>query len=795
MASNFRINGRKNDSRINGHNNGANSIGRYIVRNGNLHANHNHPNSHQQPYKKQKFSSSPAQQSLQQNQQQQNQLHQQNGDQLPVVSYKGAFFKLLNENQSMLVIGETGSGKTTQIPQWCLDYCVRKTKQSCVACTQPRRIAAMSIAERVAAEMRVPLGNEVGYSVRFESKTSDKTRLKYLTDGMLLREAMLDDKLKDYGIIILDEAHERTLQTEILFGVIKKAFIARNNCTDKSLLPLKVVIMSATINVKLFKKYFDSHILSIQGRQHPVQDLYTEVPQSDLLIATLTCVFQVHRTSDEGDILVFCSGQDEIQTMITLTKRTLKQAPVTLQNLTPFPLYASLPADKQMKVFQHKPRATKTNGFTNGHTKETSNDTSESDNSPQDRSSTFERRVIFATNVAETSVTIPNIKFVIDTGKVKCRYYCPKTGLESLKVTNISKAQAKQRAGRAGRIAPGTCYHLYTNDDYLKLVDCLPPEIKRCNLDGVVMQMISIGVKNLSSFDFLERPDESRLKAALINLLNLKAIKPTHPESDESQDDKAVTTPSQGNESSAKRKNAPVNLVTDDNLILNLSYDLTALGKKLCIFPLDPAMSRIILAAHELRCLDEALTIVSLLSVENMFYIPPNKNDQAEKVLSKFYSNEGDVITLLNVYRAFKRTLRLNKTGTKVWCVEHFIHLKNLRMARLIRSQLSDLCKSLDMDPSTCGQDTSVVRKALAFGLFNNVATMFDGHYRNKSGAEVHIHPRSCLFKAKPECILYVEVVETNKCYMRNCTLVDINWVREVSSEMRRQQSPTQSIN
>lgn len=678
---------------------------------------------------------------------------------LPVCRYRETFLKLLDDNQTLVIVGETGSGKTTQIPKWCLSFCQKRMgKQLSVACTQPRRIAAMSIAARVAKEMNVNLGQEVGYSVRFDTKSTHKTVLKYLTDGMLLREAMLDSSLSTYGVIILDEAHERTLQTEILFGVIKRALTLRND-NQSSLPPLKVVAMSATINVKLFKRYLSAPVLSIEGRQHPVQDMFAEVSQSDLLTSTLITVFQIHRNNSDGDILVFCSGQDQIHSLVTLCKQVLKHAPESLQRLTPLPLYASLPANHQMKVFELS--------MTNSSA---SNNSSETQKIPQ-------RRVIFSTNVAETSVTIPNIKFVIDTGKVKCRSYCPKTGLESLNVTNISKAQANQRSGRAGRVSPGTCYRLYTSEEHAQMVDHQLPEIKRCSLDSVILQMISIGISNISSFEFLEKPDDARIKSAIINLLSLRAIKPSASKNKVSGDDPGT---SQETSSSNHLKNNKRDLKEDN--ILNLNYELTGIGKKLSTFPVSPSMGRILLAAADLGCLDEALTIVSLLYIENLFFIPHNKQNQADMMLEKFRSNEGDTIMLLKAFRAFKKTSIVNKAGLKQWCSEHFIHGKNLRMARLVRKQLLILCRSLGLNSSSCGQDTSIVRRALTYGLFNNVATMWNGKYRNKSSDDIYIHPNSCLFKTKPECILYVDILETNKCYMRNCTLIDMNWVREISS-------------
>lgn len=661
---------------------------------------------------------------------------------LPIHAYKESFLRLLADNQSLVVVGETGSGKTTQIPQWCHEYLAKDNNiKQCVACTQPRRIAAMSVSSRVAKEMGVQLGEEVGYSVRFDSMTSSKTVLKYLTDGMLLREAIIDGLLLTYRIILLDEAHERTLQTEMLFGVIRRALTMRNDPNSKY--PnLKVIVMSATIDVKLFKGYFNCPVLVSKGRQYQVRNMFATVPQSDLLTSCLTAVFQLHRTCNPGDILVFCSGQDEIQTLVSLCRKISKELPESLRNLIALPLYASLPANCQMKVFEPSQ-------VTNGAQK-------------------VIRRVIFSTNVAETSITIPDIKYVIDTGMFKCRTYCPKTGLESLKVNRISKAQASQRSGRAGRIDSGTCYRLYTRSEYEAMSDHLSPEIQRCNLDGVILQIISIGIKNLNTFEFLQRPNEEQLRSALRHLIALKSIT------------KSVKNQTNGTKEQSQKVAFPI---SDGEDPLKFDYELTKLGKKLSTFPLSPSMSRILIAADDLGCLDEALTIISLLYVENIFHILPNQRSRAESMLEKFQTNEGDLIMLLRIFRAFKKVANLNRTGLKGWCNEHFIHTKNLKLAVMVRKQLLSLCKTSGMSASSCGQDTEIVRKAFVYGLFNNIAQMWNGKYRNKDSTELNVHPSSCLFKSKPECIMYVELVETNKPYMRNCSLIDIAWVRELQHE------------
>lgn len=669
---------------------------------------------------------------------------------LPIWCFKDRFLKLLSENNVLVLVGETGSGKTTQIPQWCAEF--TKSKQR-VACTQPRRLAAISVAERVACEMDTTIGDQVGYSVRFQACYSAKTTLKYLTDGMLIREAMIDEYLNQYGVIVLDEAHERTLQTEILFGILKKILQHRNG--DASLKPIKVVVMSATMNVKLFKKYFDCPILAIKGRQFPVQDMFAEYKQSDYTTSTLMAVFQIHRTSNEqGDILVFCTGQEEIESLISLFRRALKQAPDSFQGLTAMPLYASMPTAQQLKVFAQHPTLNGTSSMQNGKPKSLS------------------RRIIFATNVAETSITIPNIKYVVDTGKVKYRHYCPRTGLESLKVVNISKAQAKQRSGRAGRLFSGTCYRLFTEEEYESMEEYLPAEIKRCNLENIIFLMISIGIKNINDFQFLEIPEESRILAALKHLLSLKVIRATLPASRLHSD---IMT----NGNSAQSSNV-------QNQVICKEYELTNLGKKISMFPIEPKMGRILLAADELGCLDEAIIIVALLYIDSLFFIPSNMQEQADSILEKFKSNEGDLIMYLKVFRSFQKNLSLNKKDIKTWCKDHYINRKNLKIAIEVKKQLTKLCQSLSLKSSSCGQNTEKLRRALTSGLYNNVATMWNGKYRTQLKEDVQIHPSSCLFRARPECVLYAEIVETNKCFMRKLATIDKSWITSI---LRTEQS------
>lgn len=683
---------------------------------------------------------------------------------LPVYSHKDSFMRALDSNKIMIIVGETGSGKTTQIPQWCHEYCKSKSDKGSpfkIACTQPRRIAAMSVAARVAEEMGATLGQEVGYSVRFDSLNTHKTSLKYLTDGMLLREAMIDNNLKQYNIIILDEAHERTLQTEILIGVVKRALIERSSSSSEHP-KLKIIIMSATLNVKLFKNFFpEAYTLKIPGRQFQVQNYFACQKQSDMLMATLIAVFQLHKTCEKGDILVFCSGQDEIHTLVTITHKVLKLAPKALSNLIPLPLYAALPAKNQMKIFEV----------------------------PVQHDKDSPRRVIYSTNVAETSITVPNIKYVIDTGLVKTKTYCPKTGLESLKLTTISKSQALQRTGRSGRVGSGSCYRLYTEEDFAVMPNDPVPEIQRCNLDGVLLQLISIGIKDVESFDFLERPDIDRLQQSLKQLIDLKAIKKTITITNGNGhgngygngygNGHAVDGLENGYGPSTSKKPHLMTNGHSNQLSNNYRYELTPLGKQISSFPLSPNMGKVLIVANQLGCVEEALTIISLLYIENLFIILPNNREKAEKMLDKFRTNEGDLIMLLKVYRAFRVVQKINKRNIKKWCAEHFICIKNLQMACYVRKQLLSICKTMKIESSSCGRETALVRRAFTYGFVNNIAKMWNGKYKNKNDQEIEIHPSSCLFKCRPECIMYVELTETNKCYMKNCTIIEQNWVRE----------------
>ncbi|KAL5283888.1 DHX15 family protein [Megaselia abdita] len=460
---------------------------------------------------------------------------------LPVFEYKTDFFRLLNDHQTIVLVGETGSGKTTQIPQWCVEYAVSKTGKKGVACTQPRRVAAMSVAQRVAEEMDVQLGEEVGYSIRFEDFSSQKTLLKYMTDGMLLREAMSDPMLENYQVILLDEAHERTLATDILMGVLKE--ITRQR-TD-----LKLIVMSATLDAGKFQQYFDNApLMNVPGRTHPVEIFYTPEPERDYLEAAIRTVVQIHMCEEvEGDVLLFLTGQEEIEEACKRIKREIDNLGPEIGELKCIPLYSTLPPNLQQRIFETAP--------------------------PNKPNGAIGRKIVVSTNIAETSLTIDGVVFVIDTGFAKQKVYNPRIRVESLLVSPISKASAQQRAGRAGRTRPGKCFRLYTESAFkTEMQENTYPEILRSNLATVVLQLKKLGIDDLVHFDFMDPPAPETLMRAL-ELLNYLAA------------------------------------LDDDG-------NLTDLGAIMSEFPLDPQLAKMLIASCQHNCSNEILSITAMLSGE-----------------------------------------------------------------------------------------------------------------------------------------------------------------------------------
>ncbi|XP_059004967.1 ATP-dependent RNA helicase DHX33 isoform X1 [Mustela lutreola] len=626
---------------------------------------------------------------------------------LPIFAARGQLLAQLRALDSAVLIGETGSGKTTQLPQYLYEGGIGR--QGVIAVTQPRRVAAISLATRVSDEKRTELGKLVGYTVRFDDVSSEDTRIKFLTDGMLLREAISDSLLRQYSCVVLDEAHERTVHTDVLFGVVKAAQKRRKELGKP---PLKVVVMSATMDVDLFSQYFDgAPVLYLEGRQHPIQVLYTKQPQQDYLHAALVSVFQIHQEAPPSqDILVFLTGQEEIEAMSKTCRDIAKHLPDGCPAMLVLPLYASLPYAQQLRVFQAAPKGC--------------------------------RKVIVSTNIAETSITITGIKHVVDTGMVKAKMYNPDSGLEVLTVQRVSKAQAWQRTGRAGREGSGVCYRLYTEDEFEKFEKMTVPEIQRCNLASVLLQLLAMKVPDVLTFDFMSKPSPDHIQAAVAQLDLLGALE---------QKDGQLT--------------------------------LTPVGRKMAAFPLDPKFAKTLLLSPKFHCTEEILTIVSLLSVDSVLYDPPSRRDEVQAVRRKFVSSEGDHITLLNIYRAFK-----NLGRSKDWCRENFVNSKNMALVAEVRAQLRDICLKMSMPMVSSRGDGESVRRCLAHSLFMSTAELQpDGTYvTTDSRQPVAIHPSSVLFHCRPACVVYTELLHTSRCYMRDVCVVDAEWLHEAAPDYFR---------
>ncbi|KAJ3746041.1 P-loop containing nucleoside triphosphate hydrolase protein [Lentinula detonsa] len=639
---------------------------------------------------------------------------------LPVFSQMDDFLELFSKNQIIVMIGETGAGKTTQIPQFVTYSDLPHTKGKLVACTQPRRVAAMSVAQRVADEMDVQLGKQVGYSIRFEDMTeSGTTFLKYMTDGMLLREAMSDTELSRYSTIILDEAHERTLATDILMGLLKTLAKRRKD--------LKIIVMSATLDAVKFQSYFSLHdsaageepspapLFKVPGRTHPVEVFYTQEPEPDYVEAAIRTVLMIHRAEDPGDILVFLTGEEEIEDACRKIKTDaddlLNADPSSVGPLICVPLYSSLPPQQQQRIFDAAPKPSQA-GYPSG------------------------RKVVVSTNIAETSLTIDGIVYVVDPGFSKQTVYNPRIRVESLLVSPISKASAQQRAGRAGRTRPGKCFRLYTEKDFIsELEEQTPPEILQSNLANAVLELAKLGIKDLIRFDYLDAPAPETLMRAL-ELLNYLAA-------------------------------------------LNDEGELTALGGVMAEFPLDPQLAKTLIVSPEFKVSNEILTITAMLSIPNVWLRPPNQRAAADQAKAMLTVPEGDHLTLLNVFNNYSQ----NK-DERNWAWNNFLSARALAQAENVRAQLLRTMEKYDVDVISLEDERKRnigIRQALSCGFFMQVAHKEGekGSYLTvKDNQVVALHP-SCGLDTQPEWVLFNEFVLTKRPYIRTVTEVKPEWMLE----------------
>ncbi|TVY35677.1 putative ATP-dependent RNA helicase [Lachnellula subtilissima] len=672
---------------------------------------------------------------------------------LPIARHRQNLLYLIEKYPVTIVVGHTGSGKTTQIPQyleqagWCAEGKI-------IAVTQPRRVAATTVAIRVAEEAGCKVGEEVGYSIRFEDVTSASTRIKFLTDGLLLREALIDPLLSRYSVIMVDEAHERSLSTDVLLGVLKKILKRRPN-------DLRIIISSATLQAEDFLKFFAGdteiqpkptapatmtlddlvsqggstapdtdnvlggnigRIISLEGRMYPVDVLYLEKPAEDYVEKAVQTVFDIHTKEPDGDILVFLTGREEIDTAVQAISERAANLHPRAQTIMPLPLYAGLSTEQQMYVFEEAPENT--------------------------------RKVIFSTNIAEASITIDGIVYVVDTGFVKLRAFNPLTGIETLTATPISKASATQRAGRAGRTKTGKCYRLYTELNFQSLEEATIPEIQRSNLAPVILQLKALGIDNIVRFDFITSPPAELVIRALELLYSLGAL-----------DDYAKLT--------------------------------RPLGTRMAELAVEPMMAKTLLSASSFGCLSEMLSIAAMTSVGgNIWFHHDGEKKKMETARRKFAVEEGDHITLLNVYQAF---VTKGRKETK-FCHDNYINFKALTRAVSIRAQLKrylerfgivvdeTLSSNANKQPLAVGgpDKGEKIRRCLTTGFFAHAAKMQpDGTFRNVAGGTIlHAHPSSLMFNRRADWVIFHEVMETgNKTFIRDVTKIEKSWLVEYAPD------------
>ncbi|XP_062161565.1 probable pre-mRNA-splicing factor ATP-dependent RNA helicase DEAH9 isoform X2 [Alnus glutinosa] len=602
---------------------------------------------------------------------------------LPVYKYRTSILYLVETHATTIIVGETGSGKTTQIPQY-LKEAGWADGGRVIACTQPRRLAVQAVAARVAEEMGVKLGEEVGYTIRFEDLTNPgTTMIKFLTDGVLLREMMDDPLLTKYSVIMVDEAHERSISTDILLGLLKKIQRRRPD--------LRLIISSATIEAKSMSTFFQIRRRALEAEESG--------PRMEPAILSVE--------EPMGDILVFLTGQDDIDAAIQLLNEEAQSNGKNSSGLIILPLYSGLPRAEQELIFSPTPRG--------------------------------KRKVVIATNIAETSLTLEGIVYVVDSGFSKQRFYNPISDIENLVVAPISKASARQRAGRAGRVRPGKCYRLYTEEYFVNEMSAEGvPEMQRSNLVSCVIQLKALGIDNILGFDWPASPSPEAMIRALEILYSLGVL----------DDDAKLTSPA---------------------------------GFQVAEIPLEPMVSKMILSSSELGCSEEIITIAAILSVQSIWVSGRGVKKDMDEAKLRFAASEGDHVTFLNVYKGF-----LQSGKSSQWCHKNYVNYQAMKKVIETREQLRRIAQRLGIVLKSSERDMQVVRKAVTAGFFANAcrieAFTHNGMYKTVRGSqEVYIHPSSVLFRVNPKWIIYHSIVSTDRQYMRNVISIDPSWLREAA--------------
>ncbi|KXT03146.1 hypothetical protein AC578_7708 [Pseudocercospora eumusae] len=680
---------------------------------------------------------------------------QQDREKLPIYPRAKEIRQSLKNHNVLVLTGETGSGKSTQVPQFLLDspWCTGK-----IAVTQPRRVAAINLARRVAEEMATPLGrsspaSKVGYSVRFDDNTSPSTRIKFLTEGMLLQEMLRDPALKEYSCVVVDEVHERSVDVDLILGFLRQ--LLEDEEGKRKGKPLKVVVMSATADVEGLMRFFDGmpdrgsdqktgdskgavdngsggpiqngidskvSRCHVEGRQYPVKTHYLDSPAPDYLDTALHRIFQIHcKEPMPGDILVFLDGAEAIKSLQKSVEEFAAHLTTDFPKLLVLPLYAKLPQYAQQLIFERAPPNT--------------------------------RKVILSTNIAETSVTVPGVRFVVDSGRFKMKQFRSKLGLESLLAKPISKSSAEQRKGRAGREAAGQCYRLYTESTYMDLEQDTKPEILHCDLSNAILKMKSRGVDDILDFPFLTAPPLEALQRSLNQLVNLSCL--------EAQ-----------------------------------TGAITPLGQKVARLPLPPQLGVVLIESSKpsRSCLTEVIDIISCLSVEDI-WLPIHTDSSANEAIinarSQLHRREGDLLTFLAAVQAYTN----EDSDRKAWCKKHAISHSAMKAVMDVRKQLlhqtvssssSSSSNAYLLPPPSREVLAENIIKSFLQGFKSNIAILCpDKSYKTAfSRQTVAIHPSSVLADRdrgkKMEGIVFCDFVFTQKAYARNVSAIQLGWLDEL---------------
>lgn len=615
---------------------------------------------------------------------------------LPILEFAGEIQEAVKENQTAIIVGETGSGKTTQIPLLLREVLPPNAK---VAITQPRRIAARFVAKYVAGQVGCRIGDEVGFQVRFEDHTTEGTRINFMTDGILLRKIQDDPLLQNYAAVMVDEAHERSLNIDFTLGLLKRLQKKR---TEAGIAPLKIIVTSATLEKEKFARYFGgSPMVEVPGRLYPVDVHYAKERAYDYPKAAAEKAQSIINADKPGDILIFMPGQEEIDKTIKEMER------LGLQGVEFLPLYGQMSPEEQDRIFEKSQK----------------------------------RKIIVATNIAETSVTVPGVRHVIDSGLIKQIEFDPSTGIEALVTNPHAKSGCVQRAGRAGRLEPGECHRLYTETDFNDRKEFQTPEIQRSNLAHVVLMMKQIGIDDIKSFEFIDPPEASALDQALETLKTLGAL-------DEQE-------------------------------------KLTEVGEVMAELPLEPEKARMVIEAEKYGCVEAVCTIASFLGGKSVFNRPNEKKFEADAAHVKFRNPTSDFLTLLTVWQAYETS-----DYRDGWARDNFLNAKALAEVRQVRYQLLRTLRRNDIEASK-NADPDAIGKSIAAGLVGNLMEYSGRHaYRRvkDNAGGFFIHPSSGAFNNAPRFFVPAEIVRTTKTFARIIQEVKPQWIREIAPQLTREE-------